>query len=134
MIYRRLTPLLPVEDLEGVIRFYTDVLGFDLTSSRQQQGELEWCRLRCGKVEVMFFSPEADGDAPAELPGRKSVILYLFPSDLDVLYRDLKAKGCSVSPMRATFYGLDEFDLSDPTGYTLVFAQQSKNDYGERPE
>lgn len=125
MKFLRQTPLLPVDDVEEVIRFYRDALGFEVVDSHQVQGELEWCRLRSGKAELMFYSPLADGDAPAELRDRKAVALYLRPEDLYALHEQLVGQGHKVGGIRATFYGMDEFDMPDVTGYTLVFGQPS---------
>lgn len=125
MKFRRQTPLLPVDDLEEVVRFYQDALGFELIDSHQVQGELEWCRLRSGKAQLMFYSPVADGDAPAELRDRKAVALYLIPEDLYALHEQLAGQGYKVGEIRATFYGMDEFDMPDVTGYTLMFGQSS---------
>lgn len=130
MKFRRQTPLLPVDDVQEVVRFYQDTLGFEVVASRQEQGELEWCRLRSGKVELMFYSPMADGDAPAELPDRKAIILYLVPEDLSLLHRQLGSGGWKVSAIRATYYGMDEFDMQDPAGYTVMFGQVSDANLG----
>lgn len=130
MEFRRQTPLLPVDSVEEIIRFYQKALGFEVVSSHQVQGELEWCRLRSGKAELMFYSPLADGDASPELRDRKAIALYLIPTDLFLLHEQLGSQGYKVSAIRATFYGMDEFDMLDPSGYTLMFGQVSEDSLG----
>lgn len=125
MTYRKCIALLPVEDLDAVAAFYCDRLGFEVVGTHQEGGEPEWCRLRAGGAEVMFYSPLAHGDEPAQLEDRGRVILYLITDALGELHAALTQQGEAVSPIRATFYGLDEFDVVDPTGYTITVAQKT---------
>ncbi|MBP8132357.1 MAG: VOC family protein [Candidatus Hydrogenedentes bacterium] len=124
MGYRKCIALLPVEDLDAVVAFYRDALGFEAVGSHQEAGELEWCRLRSGGAEVMFYSPAAEGDEPPLLEDRDRVILYLVTDELERLHASLSERGEEVSPVRATFYGLDECDVVDPAGYTVTLAQR----------
>ncbi|HNR31546.1 MAG TPA: VOC family protein [Candidatus Hydrogenedentes bacterium] len=125
MSIRKCIALLPVEDLDATVAFYRDALGFALHSSHEESGEMEWCRLKSGTAEVMFYNPLAVGDAPAELLDRGRVILYMVTDDLARQRERLSEAGHEVSPIRATFYGLDEFDVTDPAGYTITFGQRS---------
>ena len=49
--------------------------------------------------------------------------LAFYVDDVEGLYESLLAKGLEPSAMRVTFYGMKEFDLRDPTGYTLLIGQ-----------
>jgi predicted enzyme related to lactoylglutathione lyase len=54
---------IPVADQERALRFYTEKLGFDVTTD-QPMGSQRWIELRCGRAEtgVVLFTPEGHED------------------------------------------------------------------------
>jgi uncharacterized glyoxalase superfamily protein PhnB len=121
--YRGQIPMLPTDCIEETLAFYRDQLGFNLVDSHEEAGGLEWLRLRGGDAQVMFYSPMAVGDDSAHLEHPESMVVYLQVEGLDALHGHLQSAGEQVSPLRATFYGMNEFELVDPNGYTLIFGE-----------
>ncbi len=114
-------PMLPSGCIEKTQAFYEDVLGFTVIDTHLEEGSLEWIRLRADAAQVMFYNPEASGNAQVQFPSPESMVIYLQVDALDKLHARLKAQGLPVSEIRVTFYGMNEFDLADPNSYTLTF-------------
>jgi uncharacterized protein len=83
---------IPVTDMERAIRFYQDVLGYELT--RQQVDGYE-----------MAFFPRADGKPGASgalakgdvyVPSKTGAIIYFDVPDIDPILEKAKAKGAKV--------------------------------------
>ena len=114
---RPLVPMLRVEDADGSVGFYTEVLGFGLVERLDEEGRLVWGRLRHGAAELMV-SEQRGGvrTNPGEGP-----ILYLYPDDAAALHASLLDRGVGAGDLRRTAYGMTEFELVDPDGYELWF-------------
>lgn len=128
MRYRGQIFMLPTSAIEATGAFYRDVLGFSEVASRQEAGRLEWIRLKADRAQLMFYDPAALGDAPVEVNAPESMVVYLQVEGLEGLHAELEAAGQAVSNVRATFYGMTEFDLRDPNGYTLTFGESLARD------
>jgi uncharacterized protein len=83
---------IPVTDMERAIRFYKDVLGYELT--RQQVDGYE-----------MAFFPRADGKPGASgalakgdvyVPSKTGAIIYFDVPDIDPVLEKAKAKGAKI--------------------------------------
>lgn len=123
MAYRGLIPLLPSDCIEETARFYQEVLGFEIADSRYEQGGLEWLRLRGGHAQMMFYSPLALGNIPPEFKRPSTLMLYLQTENMAAFHARLKAEGHAVSEIESTFYGMQEFEVADPNGYTVKFGE-----------
>lgn len=126
---RGLTPLLLVYDIPTSLRFYRDVLGFEVVSTSPPLGEdkCHWAWLRLGSADVMLNDTyETDDDRPPE-PDRartaahEDTCLYFGCPDVDAAYEQLRAKGIKVKEPFVTPYGMKQMYLRDPDGYTLCF-------------
>jgi catechol 2,3-dioxygenase-like lactoylglutathione lyase family enzyme len=117
-----LIPMLITPDLPRTIDFYTRELGFELEASWPAGGDLTWCRLKCGSAILMFMTPEE------EMPEIKPALtgqLYLYPPDVDALWRELSGKVEVVSPLANWDHGMREFQIRDCNGYVLRFGAES---------
>lgn len=134
-----LTPLLEARDLTETMAFYRDRLGFSVDSTLPEQGEPSWCHMSSGAVKLMFVGPHSHddddhshdhsehghdehghGSGPALSGG-----LYLYPGDVASLWERLKDQTEVAEPLHATDYGMREFTIMDPNGYTLFFGQNA---------
>ena len=127
-MFKRCHAVLPVTELDPVIKFYEECLGFTLMATHQEGGELEWCRLRSGRADVMFYSPAASGDPEPECTDWAKVRLYFVVDELESLRAILLARHCAPSEIASTAYGMYEFDIIDPSGYRLTFAEAITQD------
>ena len=121
---KKLTPVLLVEEIEPVLPFWVDRLGFEKTTEVPEGDRLGFVILRKGGVEIMYqtrHSVENDVPALADLP-TKGTFLFVEVEDLDAVERALGGVE-PVVPRRKTFYGADELVLREPAGNVVTFAQ-----------
>lgn len=121
---KKLTPVLYVEEIEPVLGFWTDRLGFERTVEVPEGDRLGFVILARGGVEVMYqtrASVEADVPALADTPMRGS-LLFIEVEDLDEVARALDGVE-HVIPRRTTFYGAEEIIVREPAGNVVTFAR-----------
>src|SRR5688500_3462429 len=93
-----MAPLLQVFDMPTAIRFYRDVLGFELVATSGEGEQSDWVLLRQAGVELMLNTAyEADTRPPApdaaRIASHADVGLFFSCSDLESAYAHLVAKG-----------------------------------------
>jgi len=126
---RGLTPLLQVYDMPASVRFYRDLLGFEIVATSPELGEdsFHWAWLRLGGADLMLNTAfEFDSERPAERePARTAAHedtgLFIGCPDVDAAYEELRAKGAPVKPPVVAPYGMKQMYLHDPDGYALCF-------------
>ena len=124
MKIRNVIPMLATGDMEETVRFYRDALGFDLRDRFESGGRTWWCEMMRDGHVLMFTAHEVDVDAPGARMGfRQTSINVYLDSGIEDLHARLKRGGYTVSEMRVTFYRIREFDLTDPSGYTVLIGQ-----------
>lgn len=116
-------PLLQVFDMQTSLRFYRDVLGFEIVDQTDHDW---WAMIKLGDAVLMLNTAYEDDKRPPSpdpqrVRGHKDVSLYFEFLDLDGLYVHLRRQGCDVKPPAKTSYGLMQMSLRDPDGYELCF-------------
>ena len=121
----KLTPVLFVKEIEPVLPFWVDDLGFTKTAEVPEGNRLGFVILQKGSVEVMYQTyASVDKDMPAiGAEVRKGpTFLYVQVDNLEEVKAALK--GAQVyMPERKTFYGSTEIGVKDPAGHFVTFAQ-----------
>lgn len=121
---RGLTPLLEVYDMPTSLRFYRDLLGFEVVNTSPMSG---WALLRLGGAELMLNAAyDSDEERPAEpdrarTSGHHDVGLFIGCPDVDAAYEELLGKEIPVKKPVVTGYGMKQLYLRDPDGYGLCF-------------
>ena len=105
--------MLKANDIQETINFYASHLGFAVGARIGS-----WCSLKMGEQCLMFSSV----DAPKGPPNMTGV-LYFYPKDLRALWDQLKDAVPVEWGLFETDYGMLEFAIRDPNGYTLSFGQ-----------
>lgn len=126
---RAVTPLLQVYDIPTSLRFYRDVLGFQVTATSPKLGEdkYHWVALRLGHADLMLNDQyEFDEERPVPPdPARRAAhddaSLYFLCPDVDGAYEELRRKGTAVTAPAVTRYGMRQISLRDPDGFLLCF-------------
>jgi uncharacterized glyoxalase superfamily protein PhnB len=109
---QELVPLLVVESISRSVAFYRERLGFEMTQSWDPDGVLTWCRMeRNGAALMIQLACEADG--PAAGRGR-AVTFYFDCDDVAAIHREFTAAGLQLPQPERAFYGMDQFDFTDP--------------------
>ena len=126
MNVKKITPVLLVNEIEAVLPFWIDRLGFTKTIEVPDSNKLAFVAFQKGSVEVMYQTyASVEKDAPPALAAaaRKGpTYLYLEVDDLDAVLAATKDVQ-KVMPERTAFYGMREFAVQDPAGHFLTFAQ-----------
>ena len=125
--FTRLRPMLICRDVQKMVRFYSDVLNFRVTDRLDDVGLSGWAALTRDTVELMLASPSYIPAPSANEYPLNQVILYLEVNALTELRRDIIAKDYPVGPIEDRFYGLREFELVDPEGHRIIFAEAIEN-------
>jgi len=127
---RGLCPYFEVYDMPASIRFYRDVLEFELKSTSPPLGgadRFHWVWLRHGDAELMLNTAyEFDEERPAvedagRVRGHGDCCLYIGCPDVDTAYEELRDKGVEVEKPKVAWYGMKQMYLRDPDGYGICF-------------
>ncbi|HEU4882311.1 MAG TPA: VOC family protein [Longimicrobium sp.] len=134
---RGLAPLLGVFDMKASVRFYRDVLGFELASTSAPGDDFGWALLRRGGAELMLNIVEHDGahpstPDPARVAAHRDTALFFGCPDLDAAYAHLRAHGVDAEEPFVQSYGMRQLYLRDPDGYTLCFQWPASEEMVER--
>ena len=133
--FGRLVPMLTTDDLSGTIAFYRDTLGFEVTGTYPEDNP-NWCYLKRGDSHLMFSTldeldhdhdeHEHDEGEEHHHQGPTGVwTLYVYPDDVNSLWDRLKEQAPVAYPMHETPYGMREFGIRDPNGFTLNFGKDA---------
>ncbi len=120
-------PSVRVGDMPGALRFYREVLGFDVERGGPEDSN---CALKHGDARLMLETAadhygDAYNAAIRERLGSPSPhALYIEADDLEALHGRVEAGGARVvDPLAERPWGQREFTVEDPEGNWLTFWQ-----------
>jgi uncharacterized glyoxalase superfamily protein PhnB len=125
MNVKRITPVLFVKEIEPILPFWVDALGFAKTIEVPHGDKLGFIALQKGNTEVMYQSYASLGeDMPviADAARKGPTFLYIEVDNLDAVLTALKNSKI-VQPERTAFYGMREVGYQDLAGHFITFAQ-----------
>jgi lactoylglutathione lyase len=126
-------PNLIVTDIDRSTAFYRDVLGFSVVTTVPDQAPLVFVWLKRDDVSVFLNALAAAAEDLPHLEAQSiggTATLYVTidangPDDgVDALYGAIAGRCRVVLSPKTQFYGMREFAVADPDGYTLMFAQR----------
>ena len=128
---RGLAPLLQVFDMPTSIRFYRDVLGFEIIHQSGEGDHFDWALLRLGNAELMLNTAYESDSRPqlpdaARIAAHEDTSIYFGCPNVDATYKYLESKGVSMKPPTTAPYGMRQLYLLDPDGYSLCFQWPAK--------
>ena len=127
MNVKRISPVLLVEQIEPIVPFWIDRLGFTKTVEVPFGNKIGFVTFQKGPVEVMYQTyASVEKDAPPSMAAeaRKGpTYLYVEVDNFDAVLGAMKDVKI-VMPVRTAFYGMKEFGVRDPGGHFITFAQQ----------
>jgi uncharacterized glyoxalase superfamily protein PhnB len=125
VMVKKLTPVLFVKEIEPVLPFWMEGLGFTKTAEVPEGNKLGFVILEKNGVEVMYQTyASVDKDMPA-IAGdvRKGpTFLYVQVDSLESVKAAVKRAEVYM-PERKTFYGSTEIGVKDPAGHFITFAE-----------
>ena len=119
--------LLQVFDMPTSVRFYRDVLGFEVVQTSPREGDqFDWGWLRLGETAVMLNTAYEQEYRPAQPESARAAAhgdtcLFFRCPDVDAAYRHLRAHDVDVKEPKVAPYGMKQLYVSDPDGYGLCF-------------
>jgi glyoxylase I family protein len=128
---RGLCPLLQVFDMPRAVRFYCEVLGFEI-SSRSQTYAVEngvelfhWVLLRRDDTELMLNTAYDEGERPSSpeperVAGHNDIGLFIGCPDVDAAYEHVKSHGVACAPPKTAWYGMRQLSFRDPDGFGIT--------------
>lgn len=122
---RNATPVFLVGDIAATMRWYKTKLGFEADAVPEHPPH-DFCILR--KDDVVLFLQQLTGYQKPDLYNEREGGVwgaYLRTEGVQELYDTLtQVPGVTVvQPLRRQPYGQTEFEIRDPNGYVLVFAE-----------
>lgn len=121
---KRVRPMIHVPDVRVTIEWYQSI-GFEVVSTNEDDGEIDWALLSFGDGQVMFSAGGSLSSA-----ARREVDLYVNTDDVDGLYERLKDRVDVHKGLHETFYGMREFIVRDVNGFWITFGASSQNRIG----
>ena len=120
-----ITPVFLVGDIAATMRWYQSALRFE-ADAFPPTAPHAFCILR--KDDVTIFLQQLDGyEKPDRYAARRGGVwdAYLHTQDVHALYQMLANRSdvTIVHPPRRQPYRQTEFEVRDPNGYVLVFAE-----------
>jgi catechol 2,3-dioxygenase-like lactoylglutathione lyase family enzyme len=121
-----LCPLLSVFDMGTSLRFYRDILGFEIVGSSDPEpdGHIDWCWLGKNDAAIMLntaYDRERRPAAPdpVRIAAHGDTQIYIGCEDLDGACEYLKAAGIQVKGPMVRPFGMKQLFFKDPDGYEL---------------
>ena len=133
MRFSDVTPNLVVADVERSLAFYRDVLGFTVFATVPEAAPFVFAWMQRDGVNVFLNGVEAVRAEHSELGSRPiggTATLYIaieaesIGAGVDAMLAAIGDRARLIMPLTDQFYGMREFGVEDPDGYTIFFAQQ----------
>ncbi|MBK6834158.1 MAG: VOC family protein [Bacteroidetes bacterium] len=119
-----ISPNIYVKDLPATIDYYKQ-LGFEVTVTVPETGDLIFAMMVCGSVTFMFQTFDSLGKELPEVSRKDggSLLLYIQIKDIRKFHERIKDKVNVIKGLEKTFYGATEFSILDLNNYVLTFAE-----------
>jgi len=121
-----MAPLFQVFDMPASLKFYRDILGFEIAMSSGEGDDVDWVLLRFNDIELMLNTAFEKPNRPSSPDSLRTdwhgdVTLYFGCPDTDALYAYLIQKGLKIKKPEITGYSWKALSFQDPDGYHLCF-------------
>lgn len=125
---RGMTPLLQVFDMAASLKFYRDVLGFEVvqTDSNTTSPNHNWVWLRRSDIDLMLntayeYDSRPQSPDPRRIASHEDIGLFIGAPDVDAVFAHLRTKGVEVEKPRIAPYGMKQLYVRDPDGFGICF-------------
>lgn len=126
MKVNHLVPMLETEDLQATIRFYRDVLGFEVRGFYPDEENACWASFWSGNLEIGFGNKNLRNDIPGTV---MTGSLYIHVANVDELW-EVEGKAEVMFAPQDMNYMMREFGIKDPNGYAIIIGQDISNKEG----
>ena len=124
---KNIIPTLAVADIDASVRFYAEVLGFDVGFTLPgEDGKLIHASVRRGDSVLMFGRLDPNNSHDQGQLGR-GVVLYATVADnedIDLYFQRVRDAGATVvQEPTDQFWGHRDWGITDPDGYLLFISK-----------
>ena len=125
-----MTPLIQVYNMAESLKFYCEILGFEVVSSDTNGTPQDWCLLCWGEAQLMLNTIYEPGHAPPFRDQARSnyhddTALFFSCENVEETAAYLKSAGFEVDGPMVREYGMKQLYLHDPDGYNLCFQAEA---------
>lgn len=119
-----ISPNIYVKNLPKTIEYYKQ-LGFEVTVTVPEEGDLIFAMMVCGSVTFMFQTFDSLGEELPQVSRQNggSLLLYIQVKEVRKFHEHIKDKVNIIKGLEKTFYGATEFSILDLNNYVLTFAE-----------
>jgi PhnB protein len=127
---KNIIPTLAVADIDASVRFYAEVLGFDIAFTLPgEDGKLIHASVQRGDSSLMFG--RVDSNNPHDQgPLGRGVVLYATVADnedIDAYFQRVRDAGATVvQEPTDQFWGHRDWGITDPDGYLLFISKETQ--------
>lgn len=126
-MYKNITTNLMVASVDASVKFYQEVLGLEVVASVPAKNQtLQFAILAKEAMTLMLQEKENLSEEYPILAAEKiqpSITLYITVENFNEFYRTIKTNYLIYTELHKTFYGANEFAITDPDGYVLTFTE-----------
>lgn len=125
-----IVPVLRVADVMESINWYHETLGFE-ADPFPDLPPFKFAILRLGRNEIML---RASAESEKRTPEKYNFDVYLRLENMPFqsLYTAMNQKGVVSRRLERMFYGMAEFELTDPDGHVICLGQYLPDDEAEK--
>lgn len=121
-----MTPLIQVLNMRRSLKFYREILGFEVVSDSGNGDDSSWVWLRLNGADLMLNDQYEPGHVPDDPPAERTkwhgdTCLYFGCQNADAAYEYLKSTGVVAEPPIITSYGMKQLYVRDPDNYGICF-------------
>ncbi|MXZ45203.1 MAG: hypothetical protein F4Z01_09600 [Gammaproteobacteria bacterium] len=120
-------PMLICRDVQAMIQFYVKTLGFRIEDRMDDVGLSGWAAISRDQFEIMLASPSYIPAPPMDETPLNQVILYVEVTALSKLREEIVETEHPIGPTETRFYGHREFEILDPEGHRIIFAEKIRS-------
>lgn len=126
-MYKNITTNLMVASVDASVKFYQEVLGLEVVASVPAKNQtLQFAILAKEAMTLMLQEKENLSEEYPILAAKKiqpSITLYITVENFEEFYTTIKSNYPIYTEPHKTFYGANEFTITDPDGYVLTFTE-----------
>lgn len=128
-----MTLLIQVFNIARSLRFYRDILGFEVVQDSGNGDDSSWVWLRMNGTDLMLNDQYEPSRVPNAPPAERTrwhddTCFYFGCNDPDGMYEYLRSKGVECGPPKIAPYGMKQLYVSDPDNYNLCFQRSADAD------
>jgi uncharacterized glyoxalase superfamily protein PhnB len=117
---KSLSNSLTVDDIQESLRWYRDVVGFQVERTMEHEGRVRGAVLSAGDAGILINQDDG-AKGMDRVKGQGFSLYFTTEQDIDALAAGIRARGGELASEPEDMpWGARVFELRDPTGYKIV--------------